>query len=158
MYTLPDASATILTTNALVTAAQGGTGVATANANLIFAGPVSGSAAAPTFRALTAADVPAGSGSYIANSTTQQSSANFNISGNGTIGGNLIANVIKTPTGSSSEFLKADGSVDASDYAIAGANSNITSLTGLTTALSPTQGGTGINNASKTITLGGDLS
>ena len=157
VYTLPDANTTILTTNALVTAAQGGTGVATANANLVFAGPVSGAAAAPTFRALTAADVPAGSGSYIANGTSQQANSNFNISGNGTIGGNLIANVIKTPTGSSSEFLKADGSIDASDYAIAGANTNITSLTGLTTALSPAQGGTGVNNAAKTITLGGDF-
>ncbi|MBP5999549.1 MAG: hypothetical protein KA534_03750 [Sediminibacterium sp.] len=157
VYTLPDASATILTTNALVSAAQGGTGVATANANLVFAGPVSGAAAAPTFRALTAADVPAGSGSYIANGTSQQASSNFNISGNGTIGGDLIANVIKTPTGSSSEFLKADGSIDAFDYAIAGANTNITSLTGLTTALSPAQGGTGVNNAAKTITLGGDF-
>mgnify|MGYP000252208733 CR=1 FL=1 len=157
VYTLPDASATILTTNALVTAAQGGTGVATANANLVFAGPVSGAAAAPSFRALTAADVPAGSGSYIANGTSQQASSNFNISGNGTIGGNLVANLIKTPTGSSSEFLKADGSIDASDYAIAGANTNITSLTGLTTALSPAQGGTGVNNATKTITLGGDF-
>ncbi len=157
VYTLPDASATILTTNALVTAAQGGTGVATASANLVFAGPVSGSAAAPTFRALTAADVPAGSGSYIANGTSQQANSNFNISGNGTIGGNLVANLIKTPTGASTEFLKADGSVDATDYAIAGANSNITSLSGLTTALSPAQGGTGVNNATKTITLGGDF-
>ena len=157
VYTLPDANATILTTNALVTAAQGGTGVASANANLVFAGPVSGVAAAPTFRALTAADVPAGSGSYIANGTSQQANSNFNISGNGTIGGNLTANVIKTPTGSSTEFLKADGSIDNSVYANAGVNSNITSLTGLSTALSPAQGGTGVNNALKTITLGGDF-
>ena len=40
--------------------------------------------------------------------------------------------------------------------ATAGANSNITSLTGLTTALSAAQGGTGINN-SNTITLGGNV-
>lgn len=32
------------------------------NANLVFAGPTSGGAAAPTFRALVAADIPAGSG------------------------------------------------------------------------------------------------
>jgi len=157
VYTLPDASTTILTTNALVTPAQGGTGVATTNANLVFAGPVSGSAAAPSFRALTAADVPAGSGSYIANGTTVQNSANFNISGNGTIGSTLTANSIKTPSGVSTEFLKADGSVDATTYATAGTNSNISSLSGLTTALSAAQGGTGVNNGTKTITLGGDL-
>ena len=157
VYTLPDASTTILTTNALVTPAQGGTGVATAAANLVFAGPVSGSAAAPSFRALTAADVPAGSGSYIANGTTVQNSASFNISGNGTIGSTLTANSIKTPSGVSTEFLKADGSVDATTYATAGANSNITSLSGLTTALSAAQGGTGVNNGTKSITLGGDL-
>ena len=157
VYTLPDANTTILTTNALVTPAQGGTGVATAAANLVFAGPVSGSAAAPSFRALTAADVPAGSGSYIANGSTIQNNASFNISGNGTVGGTFIANTIKTPSGANTEFLKADGSVDATSYATAGANSNITSLTGLSTALSSAQGGTGVNNGTKTITLGGDF-
>jgi hypothetical protein len=38
------------------------------------------------------ASVPAGSGNYIQNSSTQQAASNFNISGNGTIGGNLITN------------------------------------------------------------------
>lgn len=38
---------------------RGGTGVATAAANQVFAGPVSGPAAAPSFRALVAADFPA---------------------------------------------------------------------------------------------------
>ena len=36
---------------------RGGTGVATATANYVFAGPTSGAAAAPAFRALVAADV-----------------------------------------------------------------------------------------------------
>lgn len=39
-----------------------------------------------------------GSGSFINNSTTQQASANFNISGNGTAGGTLSANVINAQT------------------------------------------------------------
>lgn len=51
------------------------------NANLVFAGPTSGSAAAPTFRSLVAADLPDLSGSYIKNGTSQQTSANFNIYG-----------------------------------------------------------------------------
>jgi hypothetical protein len=38
-------------------AARGGTGAATANANLLFAGPSSGGAAAPGFRALVPADI-----------------------------------------------------------------------------------------------------
>jgi hypothetical protein len=37
---------------------RGGTGVSTATANYVFAGPTTGSAAAPTFRALVAADIP----------------------------------------------------------------------------------------------------
>lgn len=36
----------------------------------------------------------AGSSSYIQNTTTQQTSSNFNISGNGTIGGTLSANIV----------------------------------------------------------------
>jgi len=70
--------------------ANGGTGVTTAAANLVFAGPTSGaSAAAPSFRALVAADLPSGSTNYVINGTTQQASTNFNISGAGTIGTNL---------------------------------------------------------------------
>jgi hypothetical protein len=144
VFTLPDADATILTSNALVTVAQGGTGTSSATQNFVFAGPASGSSAgAPGFRALVAADLPAGSGSYIANTTTQQSGANFNISGDGTVGGTLTAGSITKQGGTASQFLKADGSVDATTYATAGANANITSLTGLTTALSIAQGGTG---------------
>jgi hypothetical protein len=41
--------------------------------------------------------------------------------------------------------------------AASGANSDITSLTGLTTPLSGAQGGTGVSNSGKTITLGGNL-
>ncbi len=55
------------------------------NSNLVYAGPASGSSAAPGFRSLVAADIPSGSSNYIANSTTQQASSNFNISGTGTI-------------------------------------------------------------------------
>ena len=41
-----------------LTAAQGGTGASTAAANRVLAGPSSGDAAAPSFRALAAADLP----------------------------------------------------------------------------------------------------
>lgn len=42
----------------VVAIANGGTGTATANANVVFAGPATGAAAAPSFRALVAADIP----------------------------------------------------------------------------------------------------
>lgn len=42
----------------ILAVAGGGTGAATTTANLIFSGPSSGAPAAPTFRALTTADIP----------------------------------------------------------------------------------------------------
>jgi hypothetical protein len=48
--------------------------------------------------AVTVNGVPGGSGNYIQNATTPQASANFNISGNGTAGGTLSANVVNTAT------------------------------------------------------------
>ena len=143
-FTLPNANATILTTAAAVTVAQGGTGVTQATQNFVFAGPATGSSAgAPTFRALTPADLPSGSGSYIGNTTTQQANSNFNISGNGIAGGNLTAAAFIVPTATSAQFLKGDGTLDGTSYAAAGANSDITSISGLTTALAINQGGTG---------------
>lgn len=47
----------------------GGTGVATADANKVFAGPSSGNAAAPGFRALVAADIPSLAASKIGSGT-----------------------------------------------------------------------------------------
>lgn len=61
----------------------------TQNANLVFAGPATGSAAAPAFRGLVAADLPTNSNAYIQNTTTTQTASNFNISGNGVIGGTV---------------------------------------------------------------------
>ena len=81
-------SLTALTTP--LSASQGGTGTASAAAHTVLAGPTSGSSAAPSFRALVSSDLPTGSGSYIQNGTSVQSSANFNISGNGAIGGSLL--------------------------------------------------------------------
>ena len=77
-----------------VAVANGGTGVATAAANAVFAGPATGtSPAAPSFRGLVAADLPSGSTNYI-NNTTNQQSANFNISGSGTVGTDLTLSAL----------------------------------------------------------------
>ena len=54
---IPNISAAKITTGTLEVA-RGGTGAATSAANRVFAGPSSGAAAAPSFRALVAADIP----------------------------------------------------------------------------------------------------
>ncbi len=61
----------------------------TQTAATFFAGPVTGSVAVPTFRPLSATDIPDLSGSYIVNGTSPQIPANFYISGNGTLCGQL---------------------------------------------------------------------
>ncbi|MEP7234600.1 MAG: hypothetical protein ABI778_04820, partial [Ignavibacteriota bacterium] len=68
-----------------------GTLTATLNsqsAKMFFAGPVSGANATPTFREITATDIPNLSSLYIVNGTSLQT-ANYNISGNGTLDGQL---------------------------------------------------------------------
>lgn len=54
---IPNLAASKITSGTLAIA-QGGTGAATAAINTVFAGPSSGSTAAPSFRALVAADIP----------------------------------------------------------------------------------------------------
>ena len=139
-FTLPNANATILTTDALVSVAQGGTGAATSTQNFVFAGPATGSSAgAPTFRALTAADLPAGSGSYIANQTTQQASSNFNISGNGVVGGTLSANSLSLTSalsiangGTGLTATPTSGQIDIGTSSGTFARTNLTAGTGVT--------------------------
>ncbi len=55
-------------------------------ANTVFAGPASGGAGAPTFRALVAADLPSLAGNYIQNQSAASQTANFWISGPAGIG------------------------------------------------------------------------
>ena len=155
VYSLPDANTTILTTNDLVTVAQGGTGTSTAAANTFFAGPSSGANAAPTFRALTSTDLPSGSGSYIANSTIQQATSNFNISNDGVVGGTLTAGTIIRQGGTSSQFLKADGTVDSRSFGTLTGTESFTNKT--INGLTPTALATGFSisggTASRTLTV-----
>jgi hypothetical protein len=90
----------------------GGTGASTTSQNFVFAGPASGSGA-PSFRQLTSADVPAGSGNYIANGTTQQASSNFNISGSGVVGTSLSAGSLSLTTA----LTAVNGGTGQSTYA-----------------------------------------
>lgn len=57
-------------------------------ANTFFAAPATG-AGTPSFRALVASDIPAGSNNYIQNISTGTQTASFNISGSGTVGTRL---------------------------------------------------------------------
>ncbi|WP_395769021.1 hypothetical protein [Aquirufa sp.] len=162
--------------------ANGGTGVTTTAANLVFAGPTSGAtASAPSFRALVAADLPTGSTNYVNNGTTQQASTDFNISGSGTIGttldvtGNTTIGGTATITGSTtlsaltaskgvftdaSKRLTSTGTLgtDQGGTGMASFNSGgamyATSTSALTTGTLPTSaGGTGLT----TYTSGGAL-
>jgi hypothetical protein len=58
-------------------------------------GSVSGSVVSGT---IPVASVPAGSNSYLQNTTSPQAAANFNISGDGTAGGSLSANAVNATT------------------------------------------------------------
>jgi hypothetical protein len=117
-----------------VAVANGGTGVTTAAANLVFAGPTSGLAAAPSFRGLAASDLPSGSTSYINNTTTQQT-ASFNISGSGTMATNLSVGGTAIITGATTL-----SSLTASSPVFTDTNKQLTS----SGTLGVSQGGTGV--------------
>jgi hypothetical protein len=80
-------NATNITTGTLA-AARGGTGLSAVGAAGNY---LRSDGATWTSSALPASDIPSGSANYIQNRTTQQAGTNFNISGNGTVGGTLSA-------------------------------------------------------------------
>ena len=102
------------------------------NANFIFAGPSSGSAAAPTFRVLADSDIPA--------SIARLASPTF--TGTVTIPTLSLTNALSVSNGGTGATTAAGARTNLG-AAESGANSSITSLSGLTTALSVAQGGTG---------------
>ena len=70
---------------------RGGTGVGSTGAAGNY---LRSNGAAWTSSTLLAADIPTGSGNYVQNTTTPQTTSNFNISGNGTAGGTLAGNTV----------------------------------------------------------------
>jgi|GEM_PF-1600976 len=96
----------------------------------------------PTFNSVTLQNplTPANGGTGVANSGTITLGGNFSTTG----GNSLVLNT----TGSTNITLPTSGTLlNSSSGATAGANSNITSLSGLTTPLSVSQGGTGASTA-----------
>jgi hypothetical protein len=78
------------------------------------------------------AGVPAGSGNYIQNTTSPQSSSNFNISGNGTAGGTLSGNIVNATTQynlNGSRVLSASSPAGLANL-FAGFNAGVSNTTG----------------------------
>lgn len=148
-------SASALTAGTLPVAA-GGTGATTANANTVFAGPTTGGAAAPSFRALVAADIPSSYSQFASGTallfyqaaaptgwtkvTTQDNKALRVVSGTGGGSGGSVAFTTafasQTPSGSvSTNITGINGSVSVSisnvtgTVSISGGSVSATTLT-----------------------------
>lgn len=100
--------------NLPITVAQGGTGTASAAAHSVFAGPNSGSDAAPSFRALTAADIPNLTAAQIPNlDTSKLTTGILPIARGGT-----AANGVSLVSGADSLITAASGfTFTSADYA-----------------------------------------
>ena len=84
--------------------------LATQSANLVFAGPGSGSAAAPTFRSLVASDIPSLSGVYIPMSGSATPTGTYTFSGTVNVTGTFQLGST-TVTASAAELNLIDGSI-----------------------------------------------
>jgi hypothetical protein len=125
----------------VVAVANGGTGASTASANRVFAGPTTGSPAAPSFRALVAADIPSTYSQFASGTallfyqaaaptgwtqvTTQNNKALRIVSGTGGGSGGSVAFTTafasQTPSGSVSTSISAiSGTVSTSISAVSG--------------------------------------
>lgn len=131
--------------------ANGGTGATTANANTVFAGPTTGAAAAPGFRALVAADIPASStfasGTTMlfvqtaaptgwTKSTTHDNKALRVVSGTAGSGGSVAfttAFASQTPAGTVSTSTSV-ANTTATNNATTATNQNTTATNNATTA------------------------
>jgi hypothetical protein len=113
--------------------------LATQTANKVFAGPTSGGAATPAFRSLVAADIPDISATYLTASSTA---------------------TLTNKSGNISQWTNNSGYITNSVATLSSLTSIGTVGTGVWqgTVVGATYGGTGINNGSNTITLGGAVS
>ncbi len=123
----------------------GGTGLTTSTGTQFLRGNNLGGW---TSGALTAADIPVGSASYIQNTGTQQAGSNFNISGNGTAGGTLSGNIVNAVTqfninnnrvlstsGSNNVFVGSGTSTSGSSNSFVGSNAGANNTSGTSNTL-----------------------
>ncbi len=98
--------------------------------------------------AIAAADIPGGSGNYIQNGIGVQASSNFNISGNGTVGGTFTANSaisgseyqiggtrVLTNTGTANIFVGAGTAISGSNNTFVGFGSGSSNTSGVSNTL-----------------------
>jgi hypothetical protein len=129
-------------TSGAVNAALGGTTPAAAAVTTLAA---SGTVSGAGFVALHASPGPIGNTTPSTGAFTSLSATTLTLT-------NALAVAQGGTGGTSASAARTNLSAAAS-----GANGDITSLTGLTTPLSGAQGGTGVNNSGKTITIGGNV-
>ena len=96
------------------------------NANIVYAGPSSGSAAAPTFRSLVALDIPSLAASYIQNQTSTQSSASFHIDGSGVVGTTFNAGNTNSVSGTNSMAMGSHNKSSGTSSIALGLNNGAT--------------------------------
>ena len=125
-------NAPVISLSGIVPIANGGTGAATAAINTIFAGPSSGSTAAPSFRAMVSADIPSGAVTY----AKIQNTAALSVIG---VAGVSVATVAAI-TGSANQVLR----VSDDGTALAFGAINLGSAFAVTGLLPIANGGTGI--------------
>lgn len=112
--------------------------LATQTANYVWAGPTSGGAAAPTFRALVAADIPSLSSTYLTASSTA---------------------TLTNKSGNISQWTNDSGYVTSSVASLSSLATvgTITSGTWNAGVVAGQYGGTGVANTGKTFTIGGNF-
>ncbi len=112
----------------LLSVANGGTGINSASANTLFAGP-NGSSGAPSFRALVAADIPQNLSGYIQNAPSSAQAASIHINGS------LISGSIQnTPIGSSTPSTGAFTTLSSSGNASIGGTLGVSGVATFTAA------------------------
>ncbi len=117
--------------------------------------------------AIAASDLPAGNNNYIQNGVGAQSSSNFNISGNGTVGGVFTANSVSSSTqynilgtrvlsniGTSNIFVGAGTGVTGNDNSFFGVGAGAANSTGFSNTLVGSGANVGAGNLSFATALG----
>ncbi|MEO8650123.1 MAG: hypothetical protein ABI539_13240, partial [Acidobacteriota bacterium] len=147
-FTIPTANLT-----GIVSIANGGTGLGAVGGAGTFLRSNGSIWQAAT---LVAGDVPSGSTHYIQNSNSPQASSNFNISGDGTAGGTLSANIVNSTTqyriagdrilsvnGASNVFLGSGTATTGSSNTFVGTQAGGANSTGTGNAFFGTTSGSG---------------